>query len=175
MSDRSQAGVDAVEPAEPVASTSNANDRRAQLMKRKLEGHTLNPVSTSADGFQARLQSEILKYRSTRPIDSNQNPLNWWKLNQATYPLLARYVKANAAFQATSVASERIFNVDKLVYDERRKRLDVERSSGLVIAQDYLKRRRNLAEFRLCHQCPAPQSQRGQPRYNINCEEHNMK
>ena len=45
----------------------------------------------------------------------------------------------NGAFQATSAASERFLNVDKLVYDKR-KRFDVERSSGLVIAQDYLKR-----------------------------------
>ena len=46
---------------------------------------------------------------------------------------------------------------------------------GLVIAQDFLKRRTNLAQFRLCHQCPAPQSQKGQPKYTINCEEHNLK
>ena len=46
---------------------------------------------------------------------------------------------------------------------------------GLVIAQDFLKRRTNLAELRLCHQCPAPQSQKGQPKYTINCEEHKLK
>ena len=47
--------------------------------------------------------------------------------------------------------------MDKLVYDDRRKSLEVERGSGLVIAQDYLKRRKNPSEFRLCSDCPAPQ------------------
>ena len=46
---------------------------------------------------------------------------------------------------------------------------------GLVIAQDFPKRRTNLAEFQLCQHCPAPQSQKGQPNYTINCEEHNLK
>ena len=176
MSDRIQTSVARVE-AEPEATTSTATDRRAELMKRKLQGHTSTTHhvnSSDGGGFHARLESEIQKYRSTSPIDSTQNPLKWWKDNQVNYPLLAKYVKANAAFQATSVASERIFNIDKLVYDDRRKKLDVERSSGLVIAQDFLKRRTNPAEFRLCHECPAPQSQKkGQPKYKINCEEHN--
>ena len=48
-------------------------------------------------------------------MDLTENPLVWWKLHQTAYPLLARYYKSNGAFQATSVASERIYNVDKLV------------------------------------------------------------
>ena len=65
--------------------------------------------------------------------------------------------------------------MDKLVYDDRRKSLEVERGSGLVIAQDYLKRRKNPSEFRLCSDCPAPQSSKVQPKYRINCEHHNRK
>ena len=84
-------------------------------------------------------------------------------------------VKANGAFQANAIASERIFNVDKLVYDDRRKSLGVETGSGLVIAHDFLMRRKNPAEFRLCPQCPAPQSSTGQPCYKINCAKHNEK
>ena len=78
-------------------------------------------------------------------------------------------------FQATSVASERIFNVHKLVYDDRRKSLGVETGSGLVIAHDFLVRRKKPAEFRLCPQCPAPQSSVDQPTYKINCAKHNAK
>ena len=89
-----------------------------------------------------------------QPIEVDQNPLAWWRDNQGTYPHLAKYMRSNGA----SVSSERIFNVDKLVYDDRRKSLDAERGSGLVVAQDYLKRRKNPAEFRLCSECPAPQS-----------------
>ena len=52
-------------------------------------------------------------------------------------------------------------NEDKLVYDDKRKRLDMERGGDLVIAQYYLKRRKNPAAFRLCPDCPAPQSAKG--------------
>ena len=83
---------------------------------------------------------KLAKYRGTTPLDTGSNPLSWWRENESSFPLLARYVKANGAFQATSVASERIFNVDKLVYDDRRKSLGVETGSGLVIAHDFLVR-----------------------------------
>ena len=147
----------------PVASepeeSSTGSDRRAQLLKRKFNGEVPRPAGTNSDTFRTRLESEIDKYKSSKPIDTDRNPLIWWKDNQASFPLLARYVKGNGAFQATSVASERIFNVDKLVYDDRRKSLDTELGSGLVIAHDFLVRRKNPEEFRLCQECPAPQSQ----------------
>ena len=52
------------------------------------------------------------------------------------------------------------------MYDDRRKSLGVETGSGLVIAHDFLMRRKIPAEFRLCPQCPAPQSSTGQPKHN---------
>ena len=169
----SELGRGSSTPSEVVtAPSSSVDDRRAQLLKRKLNGP--NPIVASVNSdFKSRLQAEIMQYKTTLPIDLSSNPLDWWKQNQNQYPLLAKFVKANGAFQATSVASERIFNVDKLVFDDRRKRIDVERGSGLVIAQDYLKRRQNRAEFRICPDCPAPQSLKGQPKYRINCAQHN--
>ena len=140
------------QPAAALAATSgNPLDRRAQLLKRKFNGEVPNQAGINSGTFRSRLESEIAKYRGTTPLDTGSNPLSWWRENESSFPLLARYVKANGAFQATSVASERIFNVDKLV-------CDVETGSGLVIAHDFLVRRKKPAEFRLCPQCPAPQS-----------------
>ena len=48
-------------------------------------------------------------------VDQDVNPLDWWRENQMKFPLLSYFVKANFSFQPTSVASERIFNKDKLV------------------------------------------------------------
>ena len=164
------------QPAAALAATSgNPLDRRAQLLKRKFNGEVPNQAGINSGTFRSRLESEIAKYRGTTPLDTGSNPLSWWRENESSFPLLARYVKANGAFQATSVASERIFNVDKLVCDDRRKSLGVETGSGLVIAQDFLMRRENPAEFRLCLQCPAPQSSVGQPTYKIDCAKHNAK
>ena len=58
------------------------------------------------------------------------------------------------------------------MYDDRRKSLNIERGSGLVVTQDYLKRRMNKAEFELCPDCPATQSQ-FQSKYRVTCKAHN--
>ena len=47
--------------------------------------------------------------------------MKWWRDNEKKYPLLAKFVLANAAFQPTSVSSERLLNKDKLVFGETQK------------------------------------------------------
>ena len=106
------------------------------------------------------------------PVDQDVNPLVWWSSHKQDYPLLSLYVRANFSFQATSVASEQIYNKDKLVYDDKRKCIKVERGAGLVIAQDYLKSRINREEYRLCPDCPQPQNSEGGAKYKISCEKH---
>ena len=106
------------------------------------------------------------------PVDQDVNPLVWWISNKLDYPLLSLYVCANFSFQATSLASERIYNKDKLVYDDRRKSIQVERGAGLIVAQDYLRQRINKEEYRLCPDCPQPQNSGGGAKYKITCEKH---
>ena len=60
------------------------------------------------------------------------------------------------------------------VYDDRRKSILVEKGSGLVVVQDYLKRRMNGREYEICDQCPAPQAG-GQSKYRISCRVHRDK
>ena len=60
------------------------------------------------------------------------------------------------------------------VYDTRRKSIDPDRATNLVIVQDFLTRRKNPDLFRLCTQCPPPQAKSGLgPKYKISCEKHN--
>ena len=51
-----------------------------------------------------------------------------------------KYKLSSCVFVTVLYLYGKQFNVDKLVYGDKRKQLDVERGSGLVIAQDYLKR-----------------------------------
>ena len=51
----------------------------------------------------------------------------------------------------------------------------IEIYNGFLKTNDFLMRRKNPAEFRLCQECPAPQSSTGQPCYKINCAKHNEK
>ena len=105
------------------------------------------------------------------PIPMENNPLIWWKENHEDFPLLARYYKAHSSFQATSTASERVFNVDKRVFDEKRRSLDPERGTGLVFLQEYLNKRFNKDSFKLCNQCPQPPN--NGVKYKISCAKHN--
>ena len=86
---------------------------------------------------------------------------------------MALYFGANSSFQATSTPSERVFNIDGLVMTKQRKNMNVDRHGKLVILQDYLKKRVNHEEFRLCPQCPQPPS--FDAAYKVSCSRHNKK
>ena len=90
------------------------------------------------------------------PLDEKESMMKWWRDNEKKYPLLAKFVLANAAFQPTSVSSERLFNKDKLVYGDTRKRLTNDRAEALVFLESHLRNRMNPEKFRLCHDCPKP-------------------
>ena len=58
------------------------------------------------------------------------------------------------------------------VYDDRRKAILPGRGEGLVISQNFIKKRANEEEFRLCKKCPAPQNGDGGSKYKIMCPKH---
>ena len=59
------------------------------------------------------------------------------------------------------------------MFDSRRKTLDPGRVTNLVIAQDFLSRRKNTQLYRLCEKCPSQQNKSGGSKYKISCEKHN--
>ena len=104
------------------------------------------------------------------PIDTHINPLLWWKTNEKHFPLLALFMKSNAAFQPTTLASERMFNKDKLLFGQTRKRLGTVRSSGLIFLHDYIIKRVDPAEYKICPTCPKPPTVGAN--YRITCSKH---
>ena len=52
---------------------------------------------------------EIYKNLPPAPFDSD--PLQWWKLHEGKYPLLATLARKILCIPATSVASERVFSM----------------------------------------------------------------
>ena len=95
-------------------------------------------------------------------------------------------MKANFSFQPTSVASESVFNIDKLVmfwksvlHSKTIKQLfqvdDDENQfcqEGLVVTQNFMRKRINEEEFRICSKCPAPHHSKNGPgdsKYKIKC------
>ena len=99
--------------------------RKALLAKKRA---SLVMTATENETLEHKIKNEITSFIKLEPIETNKNPLKWYREHETEFPYLARYVKHNAHFQPTSVASERIFNKDSLIYDSRRSSLAPENS-----------------------------------------------
>ena len=73
--------------------------------------------------------------------------------------------------QPTSLASERLFNKDKLLFGITRVMLTEEHAEGLIFLHDYLNNRMVSGQFEPCSGCPnAPQEGAN---YRLSCPKHN--
>ena len=104
-------------------------------------------------------------------MDRDINPLEWWKANEKEFPTLSLFMKANAAFQPTSLASERLFNKDKLLYGTTRTQLSEDHGEDFVFLHDYLNKRSPPALYQICADCPNPPSP--DSNYRVTCSKHN--
>ena len=138
--------------------------RKALLQKKKA---TTAAVIAEENTFEDKIKQEVKIFLSLEPIDIHMNPLKHWREIQSSFPLLAKYVKNNAHFQATSVASERIFNKDAIIYDPLRTSLLAERSETLTILQDFFTRREKDDKYELCKECPGNRN-----KMRIQCSLH---
>ena len=74
-----------------------------------------------AGSFKDKMEKEKIRFMSLRgTVQPRSNPQIWWREHAAEFPLLARYLRAHSAFQATSTASERVYNVEGLVFTKQR-------------------------------------------------------
>ena len=68
-------------------------------------------------------------------LDPKHSPLEWWKLNEATFPPLSKLARKLLCTPATSVYSERLFSELGIIYDDRRSRLLPTRGKKLYFIQ----------------------------------------
>ena len=59
---------------------------------------------------RARAGTELTRYIQEEPIDSNADPLAWWRVNEARFPLLSKLARKYMCICATSTPSERVFS-----------------------------------------------------------------
>ncbi len=67
------------------------------------------------------VMKEIESYLSAPNLDieSDQKPLNWWKVNKMLYPTLAKLCVKILCICATSCASERLFSTSGHIVNSR--------------------------------------------------------
>jgi hypothetical protein len=98
----------------------NISVHRALLLASKQLVQAVD-LSLPAGGFMDNIEKEKNRFLSLRgTVQHTANPQIWWREHATEFPLLARYFRAHCAFQATSTASERVFNVEGLVFTKQR-------------------------------------------------------
>uniref|UniRef100_A0A3P9K018 HAT C-terminal dimerisation domain-containing protein n=1 Tax=Oryzias latipes TaxID=8090 RepID=A0A3P9K018_ORYLA len=68
----------------------------------------------------------VLEYFGEQPISKKENPLPWWRINEARYPTLAQLAKSFLGIPATSTPSERLFSGAGNIASKRRASLSAE-------------------------------------------------
>ncbi|KAL6192068.1 hypothetical protein ACLB2K_038455 [Fragaria x ananassa] len=108
-------------------------------------------VREGSSHIVAKKKSELEQYLEELlfPRAEPFNVLNWWKINSAKCPTLARMARDILAVPATTVASEATFSVGGRVIDESRASMLPETVEALVTTKDWLpsrKRKRSVSQ-----------------------------
>ena len=82
--------------------------------------------------FPDKRIEEIERYKLEICISRNDDPLNWWKINQNRFPLLARLARKYLCIPATSAPSERVFSSAGNIVTHRRSTLSSDIVNSLV-------------------------------------------
>ena len=105
-------------PAAPQEQGEVAPDRFGARLAAKIakKASGSEQVVISVLSVRGRLKAELddfLKLRGT--LSRKENPMDWWRINQKSFSLLALFWKAHSSFPATSTSSERAFSMDGLI------------------------------------------------------------
>lgn len=78
-------------------------------------------------------QSEFERYKLMPPISYERNPLDWWRENEATYPVIAEIARIYLAIPASQATCERSFSTSKRVCSDARTSLTASNVEKLTL------------------------------------------
>ena len=133
-------------------------DRQALLLSNNVSE---NPIKTARKFFwnlRNRLESEELLVSNYNPrqestttdtneldnylmfdtIEEDTNPLDWWKSNQKTYPILSKMASDYLSIQATSVACEHAFSIASNTISRTCNRLHSETARACLCVKSWI-------------------------------------
>ena len=94
------------------------------------EGHTAHSSDTLTPS--QRIEKEISSYLKFPAVESDTDPLAWWKREQGRFPNLAYLAKKYLCICGTSVPSERVFSTAGHIASKSRSRLLPQNVSKLL-------------------------------------------
>ena len=87
---------------------------------------------------EEQITTELDKYLSAARLDTEEEPLLWWKDHENTYPMLSRLARKYLAVCATSSASERLFSSSGHIVNHLRCNLNPTKVNMLVFLNNNL-------------------------------------
>jgi hypothetical protein len=105
------------------AGTVDAVSRKRSLLYSSMPDLQVADPAPQPNDADSQVESEIARYKAERAIGLGDDPLHWWKMNDARYPHLAVVAKAVLGTPASSVPSESLFSIAGYWFGVRRARI----------------------------------------------------
>ena len=103
---------------------------------------SLSPTSKLKKEFktnydtQTRIDKEFKAYEICKDAKKEEKILSWWKRNQQSFPLLAKFARKYLVIPAISTKSETVFSTGGNVVTPKRGRLDPDMVEQLVVCHE---------------------------------------
>ncbi|KAK7938916.1 hypothetical protein WMY93_002242 [Mugilogobius chulae] len=94
----------------PSSSAEQLCQVAAKKPKKSLGSFLKGAVGEKTEVTAERLLSELSSYMNSPPVDSESDPLLWWKIHTVNFPHISRLARKYLCIPATSSASERLFS-----------------------------------------------------------------
>lgn len=128
------------EASEHTSSVSSSNPSK----KRKLSAWLKEATEAQAPSNnpltpEQKIKKEIEEYDRLQLLDSELDPLQWWKVHQIVLPTLSKLAQKYLCICATSSASERIFSCSGNIASKKRTLLKPDKVNMLVFLAQNLR------------------------------------
>lgn len=113
---------------------------KVQIKKRSFidlqkEQEVAQPAEVQLENAKKKLRDEIDKFKVISRIDRSNSLLDWWRLNEGTYPILSRVARALLCIPVADAEVERVFSAAGLIVTKRRNRLKSDTISKLLFVK----------------------------------------
>lgn len=101
------AGAAAAAEAEPVPPP---EEKRKKTLASFFKRQSTTSSSTLTLPEEESIRMELTVYLQTTEVDSDTDPLDWWRCHQTNFPRIAKLAQQYLCIPATSAPSERVFS-----------------------------------------------------------------